>query len=223
MASFLYTMSSRLSLEIFRDVETPDANTDLVESGVGIVNEVIDGKIDITQSSRKMRISKQGAKAVVASRIRWNASSIDFRVVTTSRPIDDENAFVSGFAMRRPNGGGDAVVSAFHRKELTLATTTAHELGHLFGLKYDGTDSHHCSDSDCIMFYAARTELEEVKIKKKGIASWLERRGYVAPEYSLEEVSPQQDFCNPCAAQLARKSFFLLQHREGKFIPQEWL
>lgn len=220
-------MSRKISVEVFRDIDTPDADPAIAVAGLDLVNVHTEHALDLVNIDRKMRIARPGDEVVNAAKINWGSSPIDMRLIVTDRPLVTAELAPGeplGFAQRDPmRGGGVAVISTFKSAALEPHLTASHEIGHLFNLAYGEANSQpHCDDQSCIMAASARSTIDEVRTRRHGVGRWLERRGYLLPEYRAVESRLNREFCSPCTAQLSKRAFFMLKHRNGEHVPESW-
>jgi len=229
-------MQKQLSVEVFRDAHAPEVDVTYAANGINLVNQITDNSLVITDTRRKIAITKNESPTIRATAIRWPAHpSTDIQLVLTNRSLDassphtpssdfDDLLFgeVAGYAERNPHkSGGVAVISTLRDTLVEPQFTVAHELGHLFGLRYND-EGRHCEDNLCIMYPSSTPTVEYTRIPSSGLSGWLERQGYRKARYTPVESRVATSFCTPCEKQLAQRAFFILRHREGYFVPETW-
>lgn len=216
-------MDKKILIEIFRDIETPDIDPQIAVAGIELVNEITNTSLEIVNMTRKIRLSKAGAQTVKSSLIRWPTFLCDMNVVLTKRKLDIEEGHQSaGYSHTYSVGGGIAVTSTFEYNAVSPQSTTAHEIGHLFRLKYDGRDDAHCSNPKCIMHDALNLQVETERVQKHGIATWRERIGLQPPEYSTVLSASNESFCKSCEHQLGMRAFFMIARKNGRLALDTW-
>lgn len=218
-------MKQSLSVEIFRDVNYPDVDTDVALEGIDLINSVVTN-LEIVQDTRRLRLGGEATESIRTENIRWPQLDHDLSIVLTRRELltdsSNEAATKVGSALRFPRTAqGVAIVNV---NSFNPAATIAHEAGHLLGAQYPehAVDTYHCEDETCTM-HATMTITNDVeRVKKRGLSNWLERHGYRPADYRDVQRSPETTFCDSCRNQLSRRAFFLLEHKRGKFVPEEW-
>lgn len=217
-------MQKQLSIEVYRDVDTPEVDPAIGVAGIDIVNAVTNNSLRLVASSRKIRIAQADSPLIDASKVRWGSSPLDMRLVLTNRSLrvnGRERAI--GFSDLNPeHSGGTAVVSTSGIGAAGPESTVAHELGHLFNMQYKTEDSHHCNSDTCIMHSELKRQIEDMRVPRRGIQRWLERSGRIMPEYQTVETNLNTQFCEPCEHQLARRAFFMIKYLQGQYVPSEW-
>lgn len=199
-------MPTPISIELFRDIETPCADPSIALPAINYINRLTGDSLQLVDGSKELQISRRYMPTVIANHTAdLITSETDIRLVVTQRDIEiDGNPKALGFSMRNPQkGGGFAVISTFKMIPETATIATAHEIGHLYGLRYaDQHDDHHCEDTSCLMH--ARTQHNE----------------YVSETFAHQSIENQL-FCTPCGKQLARRALFMMRYRDGLYVPKD--
>lgn len=200
-------MSDHISIEVFKDVETPHVDPSIALPAIRYISQLTAGSLQTTDSFRELQISRNQHAPIITpadTEVFLNTST-DIALVLTERDLAVEGiATVLGYSQRNPEkGGGVAVVSTFHTSPEIATLTAAHEIGHLYGLTYGDTQTElHCDDTTCIMHTKAL---------------FCEIKTHRSSHLSFEN----QAFCAPCRKQLGRRALFMLRHRSGLFVPYD--
>lgn len=217
-------MENRLPVEVLRDVMTPEVDTSIVLRGIELVNDITDSRIEVTNTKRQVRLSRPGVDVLLPSYIRWGASQHAMRIALSGLPLHIAGVERPvGFSSYNPKqGGGEAIISVAEPDAVNYSFVTAHEIGHLYNLTYEGEDRLHCPDLSCIMSQHIRRDRIETPVQRRGVQGLLQKAGLVEPTYRLVDEDLNDRFCTPCELQLARRSFYLLKHRSGQYVPASW-
>ena len=229
-------MSSKISIEIFTDHASPSLDPAIGRQGLELINSITNDRFEIIRDTRRVRLGEPDRPTIESSKVDLlrlkKSSPASFAIVLTSRPLSlpdtPQNQSITGYAERFQGLDSGAAVVSTRGGEAQL--TLAHEMGHLVGMRYQ-TESptldpdSHCQTETCLMHGTHEVMPgETLRVVKRGIANWLERRGYVPADYSK---SPDQrsstSFCQPCIDQMGRRAFFLAKHLAGDYVPAEWL
>ncbi len=213
-------MPKRLSVEIFRDIDCPDIDPRIALDGIEMVNEITNGSLQVRSHKGRVRTSTVGAKTLhLSSRepLISNASG-DMNLILTNKELvaTDFNMNAIGFAHREKNGGGDAIISIGGTGSIEPHFTTAHELGHLFGLRYgsDGLGAH-CNTAGCLM--QPRPESILIHPAPRTPMELLFEQLETAPRQDTPfEVRTSTQFCPPCSGELAHRSMMLLRLKNSR-------
>lgn len=178
--------SKRISIEVFRDVETPEIPIDAVIAGLKEVRTLVP-TIEVVARNGLMRISDPGTEAIHTKSLPILDIETDFGMIITGRPIVIPPSAASRIApgnlvvgntlptgLNKPFSIIDAARARFPRQ------TTKHELGHLFKIPHEGErfdGDCHCTDRKCVMHAISQPE--------------------------------RDDFCGRCAKQLGRSALGL--------------
>lgn len=205
----------KISVEIFHDIDNEYDMTESALEGVTLVNAFARA-LEVTRTTRKLRVNHSPEQPLTASNVTWPTFDTPLSIVLTHRPIiqtgRQDSAY--GVALEPEN---IAIVSATAPRP---ATTVAHELGHLLHARYSGNNNH-CSNESCVMHsYVQPDKIVSRRVKKRGIAGWMERNGYRPAEYTRGYEQSNGEFCSPCKEQLAKRAFFMAKHLQGEDIPE---
>ena len=219
-----------LTVEIFKDLQTPEVSIDEVLEGVGKTALLAEG-LDIVRTGRKLRISKPGAEVVLADKINsWPDFTADINIVTTARPIEISRKvnrtreMSSGTAVLGAAGVTGslrntmrvAIVRAGFR--LQAAATAGHEIGHLLDVRPHqparADDADHCADTNCLMAPSVEAASMEATTNHR-IA------GFFLNDRAVQAQSPE--YCDGCAESLGRNAYFLTKAKNGEFVPDALL
>lgn len=155
-------MSKRsISVEIFRDLETPDVSINDAVAGLADIQQLIE-PLKIIDKNRRLKLSKLGSSAIYTNQITSFNIRSDFGIILTERPIivasgAKDNKLQSGqitVGNTWPNGRSSPFSLIDAQRSYSVKNSTMHELGHLFrvpgsGESYDG--DCHCIDDNCVM------------------------------------------------------------------------
>lgn len=216
-------MSRKLSVEVYRDVDTPNIDPQIALDGIELVNQATNNSLEVSAVNKKIRIASPGSSAV-AQKIRWGALPHDIQIVLTGKSLDSgKNRIPVGFSQRLENNiGGVAVINVGGPLSADPHLTVAHEIGHLFNLQFKGQhDERHCNRPDCIMHSSHK--VESAPVKSTGLTKLLEKTRLVLPKYESVSSITNREFCQPCEDQLARRAFFLMKYKAGEHVPKDWL
>lgn len=205
----------KIDVEIFHDIDSGYNMTEDALRGIATVNAFA-RTLEVTRATRRLRLGRDPKHPLTARHVRWPAFNAPLSIVLTHRPIvqPDSRYPTHGVALEPES---IAIVSATAPRP---ATTVAHELGHLLHAHYpDG--SSHCPNDSCIMYpYVQPDKIIKQRVKKKGIAGWMERNGYRQAEYALGREQSNGTFCTPCQEQLAKRAFYMAKYLQGEDIPE---
>jgi hypothetical protein len=219
-------MSERITVEVFRDATASSfLDTTLALKGLAnIANHIDEDPFKVINDSRKLKITNNETDDVKLSAVNWPPLEANYSIILTDKVIarDTEGAEVSGSALRLGTIKGVAAIRAnIDEPELVAA----HEIGHLMNLRYpdDLGEERHCTTTRCLMQQRTTKETVEKRIPKKGIPGFLERYGYLPPEYQKVERVAGRTFCPSCTEQLAKRAFFALRYLRGEYVHPNWL
>ena len=215
-------MRTNLTVEIFRDFEFPDSDIRIAHDGIEKAN-VAAKHLEIVRDTRRLRLGADPTQPLDTDAIRWPRLESDISIVLTGRALltatSMENATTVGVAHMMPSG--EQSVAIINTLGFNAIDTVAHETGHMLHLTYNGNkDRAHCENKNCTMHAVVDGYKDTERVKKTGINAWMERRGYRTAEYIEKMFANNTDFCDPCQVQLAQRAFFLLQHKQGKHVPE---
>lgn len=200
-------MSDHISIEVFKDVETPHVDPSIALPAIRYISRLTGGSLQATDGVKELQVSRKLHAPIItpADTEDFLDTPTDIALILTERDLALEGiAAVLGYSQRNPEkSGGVAVVSTFHTSPEIATLTAAHEIGHLYGLTYGDTQTElHCDDAACIMHTKAL---------------FCEIKTHQSSHLSFEN----QAFCNPCSKQLGRRALFMLRHRSGLFVPYD--
>lgn len=207
--------SSRIGVEIFHDAVASTDSTAAALGGMAIVNEITSDAFTPVRTDRRIRAGREN-QLIVPMSVNWPKFDAPMSIMLTERQIGplDNHIVTRGLALAHNN------LAIVNTKLTKPEITTAHELGHLLHAKYPDESNNHCPDNTCIMHAFAQPEkLVSQRVRKKGIAGWLERNGFIEAKY-IDRPEPSVKFCDPCKEQLAQRAFFMIKHLQGENIPQ---
>lgn len=150
----------RISIEIYRDIETPEIAIDAAVSGLEEVGQRVPG-LDIIARGGLMRVSQPGTETIETAKLPRLDIEADFAMVITGRrlavPTDAMNVILPGnivIGNTWPNGNTKPFSLIDAERGLSPRITAKHELGHLLrfpreGRKFDG--DCHCTSGRCVM------------------------------------------------------------------------
>lgn len=197
------------TIEIFQDRDNVRHDVSRIHEGIGIV-QAITGGLEVIDDTRKIKIANEGARHVVARNIRWPQFLADMNIVVTEKAIQKEAITRASTVEKRKATDGTAVtglgVVLIAARSPRASTTTAHELGHLFGLKTGGSlyapHSLHCADVNCLMHPVVlekpSDELDNM-LDVIGVKRFL---GGFLKNVPQRATNYQTDFCFECVRQL---------------------
>ena len=210
-----------LTVEIFRDADTPDISLDEVEAGIEAVRTIATG-LQIVRKNRLVRIATPGADVVYPSKVRFARQSTDYNVVLTGRELRDDlvkdddkvESKIAGMTYKR--------VSIITSTSIDVKLATQHETAHLLHLKRSG-DAHdgdgHCTNEGCIMLANADVRpLYKFTFTQTRWDKVLRRPGTLHHEMVGIE-SERKAFCGECTQQLGMIAFYLQKLKAGEAIP----
>ena len=220
---------NNISVEIFRDKDRKEISVDSAEMGIDHLSRVARG-IEIVRTTRLLRITNNtntAAEVINTANIDWPSNlSADLNIVLTDRRLHSDGSARLGVAHPTSGIGGKkvAVVDVFSSPQPAL--TVLHESGHLLnakasGEKWDG--EAHCTDPDCVMYPSFEIDIVEERVRQKGINAWRERMGFRMAEYRQVIRPRAETFCDECALEIDKRSFFWLKAKSGETIPKDWL
>jgi hypothetical protein len=183
-------MSMRtLSIEIFRDIETPGISIDAAIEGLEEVRGII-GSLVIVARNGLLRLSKPDKDIIRTNKIPPLDIETDFGIILTGRriimpskkrlPISKGNITV-GLTVHTKQGSDFALIDALNSR--SVRGSTMHEKGHLLGIPNGGEDFDgfcHCRRRDCVMHSQILYRVE------------------------------QTDYCDSCQYQLAKSAMTLM-------------
>lgn len=225
-----------LTVEVFRDIETPEVPLEGLHAGIEQMTHLAVG-LTLERSGRRMRLSKPDAASIDLDKIdNWPRFTADINVVATTRPLTTTRE------LRVPSQQsvglriiGDSCVEGPLRKKTRVAVVrvasginpsnvTRHEVGHLLDVCPKRLalpeDSGHCATSKCLMYPAyEKAELPELgELLVRG-REHVRRRA--AAEFLRQTLRTASwiDFCGSCAESIGRNAFFLTKAINGEFVP----
>ncbi|USN96267.1 MAG: hypothetical protein H6797_04295 [Candidatus Nomurabacteria bacterium] len=178
-----------LSIEIFRDSETPDVQVDLAVTALEEIRQITK-HIEIVERGNVLQLSEPGVDAVYTKDVPLHKIQTDFGIILSSRPL-----VLPTMLGQPPNTGNITVGNAWvgldkpfavidAERTYSLKNSTKHEVGHFIGVprkgKYFDGDCH-CNRPNCVMHSMTKIEIE------------------------------QDDYCHNCTAQLAKNAFNLMR------------
>lgn len=214
-------MPEKISVEIFRDTNSPDQITEYGEKSVELVNYFAKN-LEISKAGRGLRLGAATASLVMEN-ISWPRFDADLNLIITSRNLisDGQEALGSAQASIVRREGVAVVSTASFSPELT----GAHELGHLLHFR-DRTnlhDSSHCQIDECLMSSTQKTKWVHRETPQQRARRTL-RKPRTQPLLSeAYEIDSNRTFCPSCIDQLAQKSFFLSSLYDGNDLAIQWL
>jgi hypothetical protein len=214
-------MKQSISVEIFREVTSPDVDVQIAHEGLAAVNAIAKN-LEIIKDTRKLNLGGE-AGAPLSRNIRWPFLQPDLAVILTNRPFGETELgpdyIKVGHSERLLHL--DRAISIVNVNASNPVATVAHETGHMLGLTYaNQEDSMHCELESCTMNAAIKESVGSLISSE--IYNWFEEQGLRTPGHKNRYAKDGTEFCDPCQEQLARRSFFLLQHKQGKHIPESW-
>lgn len=218
--------SEHISVEIFRDTDRRELAVDAAEAGIDQLSSVARG-IKIVRATRRFKIADPRTEVVNMDKINWpNNFDADLNVILTDRQIYSAGNVALGVTNMAPGVGSIkvAVINVLSTPQPEL--TVAHEGGHLLNAKHSGEKwdgDAHCTDPTCLMFSSSEIDIVEERVRQTGLHAWLERQGFREAEYELVERPRAQTFCDECALEINKKSYFLQQAKLGKAVVNNWL
>lgn len=224
-------IKQKLSVEIFRDERCEENNVSKIGHGIEYVNTLSDERLDIIESSRRLRFSGP-SETLDVTRVRLSQQRADLNIIATDRKLltpseANRHTETLGVAIGAniPRLGRLAFVSTMENK--AVASTTAHELAHLLNLKKEG-DRHdgagHCDLENCFMHKInAGIITRSERVTQRGLKAVLERNGLRAAEYRQVSTSSSNSFCDECVPQISKNTYFLQEFKNGSSIPPDWI
>lgn len=159
----------KLTVEIFRDKDTPSMSIDPVIVGVESLMKITD-RLDVAEATQTVEFQKSDDN-IIDTTLLLDPGRADINVFVTGSPFDLTNESghrLLGFAHSLPSarsliGYRTAVISLYKNKNASL--TAAHEIAHTLNVKefgYKSDEQGHCVDPCCTMFSEAQSsELKE--------------------------------------------------------------
>jgi hypothetical protein len=219
-----------LTVEIFKDLETPEVDLDCIAAGVARVAGVATG-LAVERAGRSLRLTRPGAPDVSFDYVRqWPRFSADINIIGTTRPIVTSDK--TGLPGRRPEElqvVGNSQISGPLRHLLRIALvrdavglepdyTTAHEFGHLLNVRpkvlAQGVSKEHCASAECLMYSVYETAAAPYRDKALSTSRFIQNS--IRPVRRLE-------YCGGCAESIGRHAFFLTQLKNGLTVPDALL
>lgn len=181
-------MSRRsLSVEIFRDINTPDVSIDAAVEGLEAVRGIV-GSLEIVARNGLLRLTQHESDIIRTDQLPALDIRTDFGLILTGRPIVMPSAWqrpihegniTVGLTVHPDQANDYALIDAARTR--SLKNSTMHEAGHLLGIPNRGKHFDggcHCRRGRCLMHAELRLT--------------------------------QTDYCNKCKKQLARSAERLL-------------
>lgn len=215
------------TVEIFHDAESGRLDPGVVLSGLEVVSAIA-GRLDIIRQTRLLKVSLPNADEVQVDKIRWPAFEADINMVLTERPLVLAQQS-NGTIVESINAGVAMPFSQVALIDVSSAKfprmTTAHEIGHLFGLKNVGTwvdgpeAGAHCRRMDCIMHSTRLEQPEIVPVSVKGIRKAMQNLKLTPPQYKVVTTCSNAEFCHECTDQLEKAGQKRALARRGIHLP----
>lgn len=209
-------MPKKFSIEIFKDVVSPELDSDIVAHALATV-ESIKPYVEIINRNRYLRLSESHGEIVLdrSKRIRVPLDS-HAAVLYTSRhiscdPEDDIGVKTMGVYL------DDSKLCIVSSDSKSTPSTARHEVGHalygvgLVGRTMDKT-TEHCNSSGCVM--QDRIEYEKRRIETSPMRRIAESMGLKAVQF--ESAIKSVDFCSSCSDALATAARFRLLIKEDE-------
>jgi|GEM_PF-5362634 len=221
-------MERPLSVEVLRDADAPQLDITPVIEGVEYFNDVTDGLLTISNTSRRMRIAHADSSTVHGSLLNFKTPETDIQLVLTDRNLRiDSSPRAVGYAVQNTKSSGGVAVISTNSSVTPAELTTAHELGHLVRLRYGATyTEHHCTDDQCLMHAHTNTINVPIPTQRPLFRHFIPFADQLfpmyVPDFTTEEVMVNTSFCDTCIHQLGRRAFFITEARKGRYIPPEW-
>lgn len=230
----MFKQSTQLTVEVLRDVDFPDLPTDEAEAAIDFINERVGcvGALAISGLAKKIRIAKPGQDTIDAGKVRWPVMPADLNIILTERTLVSEQV---GRHQNTINDAADLAIGGITVQKdpplavikvksdnLSVVSTIEHEIAHMLGLKVRGDKADgagHCIDLNCMQYHKVTTSETAVDSPGVGIGGWLQRRGLIKCEQTLEKKVINTDFCDECVEQLGRNAFFRSKQKAGETIP----
>lgn len=184
-----------LSVEVLRDIETPDVSIDAIVWGLE-KTRYIAPSLEIIARNGMLRVNAEGTDHINTGNLPLYVFNADLNIIVTGRPIivperlraDELPRGKDYIGTSLPHGRDKPFALIDGARSNSPANTAMHELGHLLkfpnrGRNFDG--NCHCKIGGCVMH---------------------------------REVSPSTDFCNNCSKQLAKSVFRMI---DLKYTPPE--
>lgn len=238
--------SGRITIEIFRDAETPDVDLTSIEKGFGMVQQVVP-KLEVQglDKVRAIRLTRPDQEYIDSTLIRWPRFGADLNIVATERPmitreqdsrfgdVSDElkgvvremEAHASptlGYTHKRERTfGGLAVALVNVKKPVFPHMVSSHEIGHMLALKeigetYDG--DAHCVLENCLMYPYEDPLIAEVPLAQDRKKGW-RRLSASKPKHEKALIPRAETFCAECGEQMGRYAYLLTLVKQGQTIP----
>lgn len=224
-----------LTIDIFCDRDTPDADIDRVASALDALTPVV-GKLAIQTYEHDNTIphlTNAPTEYIDSATVNVIESAADFTMHVSTRALTNHHAgdvkspvlrgesFILSprntpdRSQRDPIGVRVALVST-HDNYLP-EDTAQHELLHLFGIKtsgehYDGAG--HCTDKSCLMF-KSNDPSSSIQLTRSIATGNLVRKQTITYQ--------ERDVCDECAVQTEISSYWLRRALAGDFVPDTYV
>ena len=178
-----------LSIEIFRDSETPDVQIDLAVTALKEIQQ-ISKHIKIIERGGLLELSEPGLDVIYTRDMPLHDIRTDFGVILTSRRLVlPSNVWEPGSNDRIVVGntwiGLDKPLTLIDAERTrSLKNSTKHEVGHFIGVPRKGKNFDgdcHCNRPACVMHSVTKIEIQ------------------------------QEDYCGNCTTQFAKNAFKLMK------------
>lgn len=155
-------MSRRtISVEIFRDIETPDVSIERAIAGLEAVRQIV-MPLEIVARNGLLRLSSYESNVIRTDKLPPVDIRTDFGIILTKQmivmpaerqmPIHDGNLTVG--LTNHPDGASDYSIIDTWRTN-SVINSTMHETGHLFSIPNGGETFDggcHCMRPECLMY-----------------------------------------------------------------------
>lgn len=193
-------MERKIPIEVLRDAETSDINTAPAIEAISFINHLVGDPLEVVRYDRTVQLTERPYPVIRSSEVTWPPAAIILKLVLTKRDLAmDERLDILAYTKRNDlSSSGVSIVNTNAMNIVSPQFTIAHELGHLFGLRYTSesdrpADTKHCHDRDCIMYHRAQEQAELV----------------------------EEAFCDDCHTQLAKRAFYMCKYRSGHPVEPE--
>lgn len=143
-----------LSVEVFRDSDTPRTSLFDAEMSLARISRLVGG-FSIIDMTRLIGVTTNSFGRADVDRVTWSNMQADLNIVITDKPmVDEDHEIILGTTY----GNGTQTyprVAVVDNLQADVKDTLSHEIGHMIELG-------HCGAKSCLMYQTSVERLEQV-------------------------------------------------------------
>lgn len=216
--------NNKLTVEIFRDLQTPGVSVDPVITSVNGIAKLANAEFDILRADRRLKFAPGRQETIHANNIKWQNLPADINLILSSRPIRTTKPGyqTQGHSIVQPGpkiGVRGALISTYDNDQVTMVAS--HEIAHTLNLKNGGESwdgDGHCKNEHCLLHKQVNTTEETVVKTPSSFAGWTRRfKSGTMTETKINHINSTP--CSECTMQIGFYAAMLLEVKKGRSMP----